>query len=712
MKRLLSTRLILSGLWLASTFAVRAEIDDENRPPAAAESFRNDSRERRIAAFARVRYLDGAVSAIRDDGAADDLNFNEPVYRGDRIESLGGGRVELQLPDGTLVRLDRDSVLDVEELLDPSWSRSSPSLLGLNEGSLQLDIDDSRDGDAIRIDTPAASIYPLERGAVRIDIDRGDWVRVMVEYGRVEVAGERGSVILNSGERTTVRSGGRPSSPARYNAMGRDAFGAWVAHRDDVYDFRASRGREYDDLPDEVRPYYGELSQHGRWYFDDDYGWCWLPRVSADWRPYWSGAWSSGPYGPVWVSSDPWGWCTYRYGRWEHRARFGWCWIPGRVFAPAHVYWYYGPSYVGWCPLGFYDRPVQLSISFGWGGGWFDHCPWAFIPYGRFYRVDPRHVRPPRGELVNDIRRGVVTRRPVLENDQGRDHGGRPVGRGGGPRVAVPRGERNRVDSSVYERARELAQRRVADARPATGEGAPRLDDPKESKPFRERERAEARRRGELNAPKGDRERIERGERGERPDGGVTPRHGGGNVRPPRESFPRRGADGNGGGDGDGNGNEGGSRRRVIEARPHERRGEEGSSVREFFDRLRDRDADKRSDDESSDDGTNDRGDQEQDRGNDDDKAREHPRGQERDQDRDGKQDGDRGRDRDRGQQADRDRRPRHDPPRATPKPDAPKPKHDGGGGGRSAQPRDRGNGGGKKDGGGKRDGGGNRRHD
>jgi hypothetical protein len=37
----------------------------------------------------------------------------------------------------------------------------------------------------------------------------------------------------------------------------------------------------------------------------------------------------------------------------------GWYWIPGSAWSPAWVSWAVGTDYVGWCPLGSHDRPVN-----------------------------------------------------------------------------------------------------------------------------------------------------------------------------------------------------------------------------------------------------------------------------------------------------------------------------------------------------------------
>jgi hypothetical protein len=129
--------------------------------------------------------------------------------------------------------------------------------------------------------------------------------------------------------------------------------------------------------------------------------------VSAGWRPYYNGSWVRGPWGGlVWSSYEPWGWGPYHYGRWAWEPRYGWFWSPGSLYAPAWVYWSFGPSYIGWAPIGWYScfRPYQpwyygrsgWSASFGVGFygqirlSGTDLSGWTFMDSGHVvsHRVD------------------------------------------------------------------------------------------------------------------------------------------------------------------------------------------------------------------------------------------------------------------------------------------------------------------------------------
>lgn len=424
------------GLALATVTGIGALWAQEPAIPVASQSPSASNMTRSsddyTPAFARIRYEEGGLSVTRRDGTQEELSYNDPVFAGDKLLTGENQRAEVQLPVGGIIRLNSRCSLEIFELGDPSAGQSA-TLIGLGEGSLAADVLPLEPGQDFRIDTPAASVYPLEDSSFRVDIEEGDAVRVSVLRGRVEVAGEEGSVTLEAGERTRVRPGGTPKAPWDFNVVVRDGFDSWVARRDDVFHLRQRPGKEYDALPSEVRPYYNELSSYGRWVYLDDMGWVWQPDVENDWQPYVRGSWRSGPYGPVWVGVEPWSWSVYRYGRWNWSLSIGWVWIPGAIFSPAHVYWYYGSNMVGWAALDYWDRPICGYPGWGWDDPWFNGCGWHFVYWNDLWHHHHHHDgdHHPGGQDPGDDYHFIPRDRVVHMRDGWVDRRG-VVGRSGG----------------------------------------------------------------------------------------------------------------------------------------------------------------------------------------------------------------------------------------------------------------------------------------
>ncbi len=335
--------------------------------------------------YGRVRYREGGLTISRAEfsdptGGVETGEPNIPVYPGDRLSTSNNERAELQLADGSLLRLDERTELTLYSLPTPYAANDASTLLQIESGSLRLSAAPSR-GDEFRVDTPAASIRLLGDNDLRIDVDAYGSTRVASWRGVVEVRSDRGAMLVRAGSLVEIEPDGTPSAVSAFNTLARDEFDHWVDGRDRIYRVRErySGGdvQVYASLPVEVRPYYVELAYHGRWVYEPAHGYVWCPNgIGTNWRPYFHGTWSAGPAGYFWVSSEPWGWAPYHYGRWIWIGGQGWGWVPGRVFAGAWVSWSWGPNFVGWCPLDYWGRPLVVGRVHHSG---YDPHAWTFV---------------------------------------------------------------------------------------------------------------------------------------------------------------------------------------------------------------------------------------------------------------------------------------------------------------------------------------------
>jgi len=131
--------------------------------------------------------------------------------------------------------------------------------------------------------------------------------------------------------------------------------------------------------------FYNSLSQYGEW-IELDFGMnVWRPRsVHRDWRPYTIGSWSWTKHGWYWDSYEPFGWATYHYGRWYYDEYYGWIWIPDYEWGPSWVEWRYDDYYIGWAPLPPYAG-FRINIGIQFSINWNSHYSyWNFVRYDRF----------------------------------------------------------------------------------------------------------------------------------------------------------------------------------------------------------------------------------------------------------------------------------------------------------------------------------------
>ncbi len=371
-------------------------------------------------AYGRIRSADAGATIARADGERDEgdrASVNAPLFPGDAVRTDGRQRVEVQLAGGTIVRIDRAGDVTFQSLPNPSGKYEDNTVIVLNEGAIRVA---SRLGDKeeFRIDTRSASVYLLGKGEFRIETDDRGGTRVSSLRGVAEVVSNDASVLVRGGTQTSTSVGSVPGDPRPYSTFASDGFDRWCESREDAYrdhDTYDAGDDERRSVPDEVRPYYGELSAHGRWVVDSNYGTVWYPTgVASGWRPYSDGYWSYGPSGYFWVSYEPWGWAPYHYGNWQWVGLRGWCWVPGRVFAGAWVSWSWGPLYVGWAPLDFWGRPAWMGGPYR--GGYYDPGCWTFLSHTNLHVTNVHRYAVPIGTVADDLRHAtVVSRAPRVD---------------------------------------------------------------------------------------------------------------------------------------------------------------------------------------------------------------------------------------------------------------------------------------------------------
>jgi hypothetical protein len=297
-----------------------------------------------------VRHVEAGVTLHRaTEVSAEEALVNLPFLPGDRVWSDASGRAEFRFPEGTLVRLDSRSKLDYS---GHEEGRGERIVLRLWSGSLIVRAR-TQDGARFEVETPAGTVELLEAAMVRLDVEAGE-ARLSVYRGAAVLDDGRARVRVEAGERTFARWGEPAAAPTPFDALD-DDFARWDDARE-ADERLAARSSEY--LPAELDPYAGELARSGSWRFEASVGYVWAPRVAVGWSPYTNGHWSWTPYGWTWVPYETWGWAPFHYGRWGFSASFGWYWAPGRTWGPGWVSWGVGGGYVGWCPLGWRDRPV------------------------------------------------------------------------------------------------------------------------------------------------------------------------------------------------------------------------------------------------------------------------------------------------------------------------------------------------------------------
>jgi len=308
-----------------------------------------------VIAPARIRLADGDVMfRTPDSGEWLPASINTPLDEGDAAWCPDGARAEIQLSDGTLVRLDGGTQLHFLA------NEESFTHLHLASGRLYMRTAQNSTKNSLQIDADDTTVLPEARTRLRIDMLANSQEDVSIFKGSGYVEGNGSRTRVHAGEHIALEEGHSELLPL--NAP--DIWETWNVERDQLLS-RNVKANSY--LPDELRNHSAELNSTGSWVRTSEYGMVWRPNVdiTADWSPYRSGRWIWKGDDYVWVSYERWGWAPYHYGRWAAVSGFGWCWVPpliGDVYwGPGYVGWYRTGSHIGWTPL----APGEIFYGYG-----------------------------------------------------------------------------------------------------------------------------------------------------------------------------------------------------------------------------------------------------------------------------------------------------------------------------------------------------------
>ncbi|MBD3414322.1 MAG: hypothetical protein GF421_07830 [Candidatus Aminicenantes bacterium] len=321
--------------------------------------------------YARMSYVKGDVFIQR----AEDLGYEEGVVnlaliQGDKVGTREG-RAEVHLGESNYIRININTQIELVQMPDQAEDVTAVHLLS---GDIFVRVDFLNEQKIMGVHSPDGSFYILDKGLYYFSTIQNNQTEIRVFEGQAEAAGEEGSLLLGSEEKLVISNGRFLSQPTYFYPSFSGSFAEWNSSRDAFYS-RYARGTRY--LPDGMNEYEAELAYYGDWRYHDRYGYVWIPqRISVSWRPYLNGRWVWYPIiGWTWVSYEPWGWCVSHYGRWHWSVSIGWYWIPTRRWSPAWVYWYHGPSYVGWCPLSYYGYPGVIINNHYYGNYYHNTYP-------------------------------------------------------------------------------------------------------------------------------------------------------------------------------------------------------------------------------------------------------------------------------------------------------------------------------------------------
>jgi hypothetical protein len=267
---------------------------------------------------------------------------NVPIRTGDRFWTPEDARMELQFQNGTILRMDYKSTLDVLTL-DAAMIQ-----VHLSQGHVIFRVR-RKPSKTIQVDLPDSTLVVQDKALFRVDIAPDGSEEFGLFQGTMQIATAGRKTHIRTGEMLALENGSAEVSLLKSP----DEWEQWNTERDQKQ-IKAETSAPY--LAPELNAYADDLNGNGDWVNVPDYGYCWEPQagVSADWAPYRLGNWLWMDDDWLWVSSESWGWAPYHFGRWISFSN-RWCWVPPARneihWGRGYVGWSHTSHYVGWVPL-------------------------------------------------------------------------------------------------------------------------------------------------------------------------------------------------------------------------------------------------------------------------------------------------------------------------------------------------------------------------
>lgn len=300
--------------------------------------------------------------------------INFPLLPGDALETGNNGRCEIQFDNGTVMRLDKETRLQIDTLRAASLTTDRRiTTLELASGRL-FSMNNIFGRELFQVVTPQAAFKLSRESTATLAVDDAG-SRVHVARGEIGVLyGEPASrlkkVHLHKGEGALI-------STAHTLAPGESRidseFQLWNKyvnnHFKELHHGISRLPRPIYRFPPGVVRFAEKWSSlYGEWEYNDLLGYIWKPYDESfkypDRRPFFHARYVTVNDQLYVVPTQPWGWIPAHMGTWVWMKKNGWVWIPGTAFKPGM----YGADWLWNQMKGDGAHLFAIGMMGSWGG--------------------------------------------------------------------------------------------------------------------------------------------------------------------------------------------------------------------------------------------------------------------------------------------------------------------------------------------------------
>ena len=165
---------------------------------------------------AKIKFTIGSSELLPSGKTAwQTVKMGMAVRQGDRLRTALNARIELEMPDGSVVKINENSVFDVKELKTQEEDKEDKMSFTLWAGNLWASFKKVISGRQSReIETPSA-VVAIRGTTIEMDVANDATTTVRVVEGKVSVKSRDtgGEVIVQSNQQTVVQKGKKPTPP-------------------------------------------------------------------------------------------------------------------------------------------------------------------------------------------------------------------------------------------------------------------------------------------------------------------------------------------------------------------------------------------------------------------------------------------------------------------------------------------------------------------
>jgi hypothetical protein len=153
--------------------------------------------------------------------------LNQSVSSGDRIRTMLSARAELEMPDGSVIKINENTVFDVKEIKTTARDKQDRMSFTLWAGNIWAQFQKAVDTRSQReIESPSA-VVAIRGTILEMDVDAQQTTRVKVIEGQVALTSKdaAGEVSVGSNQEAVVEKGKPPSAPRTIGGQPGDQTG-------------------------------------------------------------------------------------------------------------------------------------------------------------------------------------------------------------------------------------------------------------------------------------------------------------------------------------------------------------------------------------------------------------------------------------------------------------------------------------------------------